>query len=376
MKKKIVLLAIAGVTLCAAIVLAIVLTSGSTGAGASNPTGSTGTVDTGAATEGTGSAKPGEDTKPSDGTEPSEDPTEPSEGTEPGEGTEPSEDQTEPSEATQPSEGTEPTEPPATEPPVTEPAPTEPPATEPAPTEPAPTEPVHTHTWNCGTNENNHWYVCSCGAVQGEGAHTFTEDGNRQTCTVCGYAKAPVTEPPVTQPPADDLHDFEGYTPETITSEVYNSWSYTKQENFHSAYYQSEMTPEVRHHFLKVTRFKGYTCTEHDDHCKNERAHNELVENLSKPCRYCGQTNCSSFTYIDPETLYYKTVKCESYDIHKDPSKYCQTCGKKKSSGGCDFTQTCTRYLGDVNCIHCGVWVEAYTCHTCKQEDIDNYNGG
>ena len=76
---------------------------------------------------------------------------------------------------------------------------------------------------------------------------------------------------------------------------------------------------------------------------------------------------------MDPDTLYIYCVDryCESYTEEKDPSKYCQTCGKPKDG---DITEICRTFISETNCTLCGQFVKRRECHTCKQEDIDAYN--
>lgn len=331
------------------------------------------------------------------------------------------------------------TEPPATEPPATEPepteepteapteAPTEEPTEEPteapteAPTEEpteAPTEPVVEVTFRdvdetvyataavnvrSGPGSDNTWLgslsrgesvkrigIGSNGwdkvVYNGETAYIFsdylslTKPADEPQPTEPPATNPPATNPPATEPPAteDDPYDFGGYTPATITWEVYSTWDRFKQMCFrnHFSSSVSSMTPEVRHNYDKATLYEGYTCTEHDDHCRDQYDHDRLMRNLATPCPYCGQLNCPSYLHVDPRDLYFETVKCEQYNELKDPMVYCQTCGKPLPYMGCDWTQVCCAYLADVVCPHCGVWTEARACHTCRQEDIDNHNKG
>lgn len=55
-------------------------------------------------------------------------------------------------------------------------------------------------------------------------------------------------------------------------------------------------------------------------------------------------------------------TKCPEYDIHKDPTEYCQVCHKKVGIG----LDKCSKYLEDMDCPVCGEPVKAEKCHHCK----------
>lgn len=161
------------------------------------------------------------------------------------------------------------------------------------------------------------------------------------------------------------------YTPADITRDQWNSMSEREQTAFMEKYPTSKMTPEERHNFY-VAQGHGYDCGYEGHACKNEAGHNRTMAGLATQCRYCGKTNCPSWLALDNDLFTtYKAEACPEYNKLLDPTYYCDDCGKPKTG---DPTEKCTQFLGDRNCHRCGVWCEAYACHTCKQEDIDNYN--
>ena len=70
-------------------------------------------------------------------------------------------------------------------------------------------------------------------------------------------------------------------------------------------------------------------------------------------CRYCGKWPCPDYDGGSRKN-------CSEYDIKKDPSYYCQTCGKSA-----DIHST---YFDDTNCHNCGKWVKAFACHICPDK--------
>ena len=286
-----------------------------------------------------------------------------------------------------------PTTPKATEPTPTTPKPTEPVATTPKPTEPVATTPKatapgHTHSYTgkvtkeatC-TASGTKTFTCSCGDVYTETikatGHNYTtkvvepttsaQGYTLYTCSVCGesYKDNYTDKLPEETKPSDE---FGGVTPDNISVSNTAGWSSDDFDWFYERYRKSMTNAQKRAYWIAY--YDDYDCGVVGHDCRNAQQH----VRFTRPCQYCGltlgcvgriRTDELGFTYCDDHY-------CYSYDVKLDPSKYCQTCGKTKNGA---HTEKCHRYLADTNCLFCGQPVKANTCHTCRQEDIDNYNG-
>ncbi|HHW45410.1 MAG TPA: hypothetical protein GXX17_00690 [Clostridiales bacterium] len=103
-----------------------------------------------------------------------------------------------------------------------------------------------------------------------------------------------------------------------------------------------------------------YNCGNPLHHCVNEAGHNYLVEIEEEGCPYCGSHSCPSFYTVDKwgYPIIDPTV-CPQYDVKKDPTKYCQDCGRPIGSK----KGQCLQFLISAYCDICGKWVEGRTCH-------------
>ena len=107
-----------------------------------------------------------------------------------------------------------------------------------------------------------------------------------------------------------------------------------------------------------------YNCGTPGHHCGGPETHAYVLNLELEGCPYCGKHNCPSFYAVDEwGNTCYTPSKCPSYDVHKDPVYYCQDCGKKCGDGS---NGTCVQFVNACSCPNCGVWVEAWTCHTCN----------
>ena len=285
------------------------------------------------------------------------------------------------------------TTPAATTPVATTPKPTEPVATTPKPTEPVATTPKattpgHTHSYTgkvtkeatC-TASGTKTFTCSCGDVYTETikatGHNYTtkvvepttsaQGYTLYTCSVCGesYKDNYTDKLPEETKPSDE---FGGVTPDNISVSNTAGWTSNDFAWWYEQHRDTMTNAQKRAYW--IARYDGYDCGVAGHDCRNAQQH----VRFTRPCQYCGltlgcvgriQTDELGFTVCDDNC-------CYSYDVKLDPSKYCQTCGKTKNSA---HTEKCHRYLADTNCLFCGQPVKANTCHTCRQEDIDNYNG-
>ena len=264
--------------------------------------------------------------------------------------------QSKPTETTAP-ETTPPTEtiPPETEPAATEPAETDPPETQPPATEPPATEPAPVE-YEYG---NHYVRILNYTPASGEHGHIYwNEDG------VGKYYHAEYSF---------DV-DYK-----TITYDIWCSWSWLTQAAFRSSQtcsYATDytMTPDENYYFDRVTLYEDYSCGYEGHYCKSKAGHEHFLEILAAGCHYCARSDCPSF-FARNEWGFNETDRylCPEYDIYRDSDFYCQDCGRPTHRINPDRTQHCFGYVYDMNCHYCGVWVEAFACHTCKQEDIDAF---
>ncbi len=108
-----------------------------------------------------------------------------------------------------------------------------------------------------------------------------------------------------------------------------------------------------------------YDCGVAGHHCDGPETHAYVTNLELQGCPHCGKRDCPSFYATDEwGNTCYTPSKCPEYDIHSDPVFYCQKCGKSTGDGS---HGTCVQFVNACNCPNCGVWVEAWTCHTCKE---------
>lgn len=113
------------------------------------------------------------------------------------------------------------------------------------------------------------------------------------------------------------------------------------------------------------TQSEPYSCGVAGHHCEGPETH-AYISNLElEGCKYCGSHSCASF-YAQDEwgNACCTPSKCPAYDVHNDPVYYCQECGMKCGDGS---NGTCVQFVNADNCPGCGEYVEAWTCHTCKE---------
>lgn len=175
--------------------------------------------------------------------------------------------------------------------------------------------------------------------------------------------ETPDVKPPVDDPDVGEEIDFGGYTMGTLTADVWKSWDGDTRKAFVDEFY-GIATPEERHNFTVQTKYNGYTCDVEKHTCTSEEFHEDFMAELARGCEYCGKSDCVSFWQYDSFSLFQYTdfTKCPEYDIHKDPSEYCQTCGMVKGVDGC------IQFIRAKNCPFCSEWVEAWTCHHCEKD--------
>lgn len=97
---------------------------------------------------------------------------------------------------------------------------------------------------------------------------------------------------------------------------------------------------------------------------------------LGTICNECGKSvgltsygkSCSKNTrnlYCECCGVYVTAYTCHTCSFVTDKVTYCSDCGKSNGNG---INGTCVQWLmGDVDCPHCGVHVSVRTCHTCGE---------
>ncbi|MCM1508427.1 MAG: hypothetical protein NC177_15055 [Ruminococcus flavefaciens] len=111
-----------------------------------------------------------------------------------------------------------------------------------------------------------------------------------------------------------------------------------------------------------TTEPKMYSCDSKNHHCATKEEHTFISSLESKGCSICGSHSCRSFYAIDEwGNNCYDITKCPKYSEKKDPSVYCEHCGKESGLGD---KGTCVRFTVDTKCPGCGKEVKAKTCHS------------
>lgn len=253
------------------------------------------------------------------------------------------------------------TEPPVTEPTATEPVVTEPPVTQPPETQPPVTEPAPTTSPKPVYEYGNHYVrILNYTPAPGEPGHIYWNENGAGK-----YYHQEFTF---------DV-DYK-----TITYEIWCGWDSLTQMAFNSSQTcghvtDYQMTPEETYYFNRITEYENYTCGFENHYCSSQGSHQRLMREIANGCYFCGKSECVSF-YARNERGLTEQDKylCPEYDVYRDPWFYCQKCNMPTWQTIQDVTKCCHSYIRSVNCYECGVWVEAFACHTCKQEDIDAWN--
>lgn len=107
-----------------------------------------------------------------------------------------------------------------------------------------------------------------------------------------------------------------------------------------------------------------YNCGTPGHHCDGPETHAYILNLELEGCPYCGNHDCASFYATDEwGNTCYTPAECPSYDVHKDPTCYCQTCGKMCGDG---TGGTCVQFVNACLCPNCGEPVDSFVCHSCK----------
>lgn len=111
-----------------------------------------------------------------------------------------------------------------------------------------------------------------------------------------------------------------------------------------------------------TTKPKPYSCGKSKHHCASKEEHTFIVSLEDKGCTICGSHSCKSFYVLDEwGNPCYDITRCPKYSEKKDPSNYCEHCGKKIGLGD---NGTCVRFTVETKCPICKKTVAAKTCHT------------
>lgn len=113
---------------------------------------------------------------------------------------------------------------------------------------------------------------------------------------------------------------------------------------------------------VQTTKATTYSCGSKNHHCSSAEDHIFVCSLEEKGCPICGSHSCKSFYALDEwGQQCYDITKCPQYSEKKDPTIYCEYCGKKMGDGS---NGTCVRFLCECDCPDCGKHVKANTCHS------------
>lgn len=165
----------------------------------------------------------------------------------------------------------------------------------------------------------------------------------------------------------EDEYIFE-VTAGTLTYEMWCSWDTFTQHNFtRFCYFSSDDNIDDKYNFRRITECDNYTCGWEDHYCYNEADHEDLLAEMARGCHYCGKTDCISFLARE-ETGFTTTDthSCPEYDVHNDPTEYCQRCGYPEWGQAKAGEIYCSKVLSfDMACHRCGEMIYVDKCHHC-----------
>ena len=169
-----------------------------------------------------------------------------------------------------------------------------------------------------------------------------------------------------TRPPSTE-YDFTGITPGNLKAEDWKSWDSEQRQAFVDTCDFDNLSLDDKYNFYLQTQFNGYDCGFEGHHCAAQEHHDQVMAEMAAGCPHCGGNDCAAFyarnmmgfTQID-------FSECPQYDITKDPTEYCQTCGLPRASKAASGELCCSKSLsGTTPCSYCGAEREAGECHNC-----------
>lgn len=175
------------------------------------------------------------------------------------------------------------------------------------------------------------------------------------------------TQPEGFVPAVDDKVDLGGVTPETLTADIWNSWTKEQKNTFNRSYIWENLSLDVKFSLRIAQECDGYNDGYDEFYFVSDEHKNDYFEKMKLGCRYCGETDCDSFygrgrtgeTEID-------YTRCAAYSETMDPTKYCQECGLPKN--GESGTKICIRTVsGDIECPFCKRMIYFGSCHECTK---------
>ena len=175
--------------------------------------------------------------------------------------------------------------------------------------------------------------------------------------------KPATTKPPTTKPPA--TKPSTSTTTPTGTTDPNHTHKYTKEyvEGWAGGAAHYVYTCACGHSYQET-----YSCGVKGHICKSKSYHESLMEYIAEGCTHCGSSECPCLLAINASGYTWPDyTPCPHYDVHKDPSVYCQTCGLV-SSGNADSGEKCCRKANkDITCSWCGKEMFAGECHQCTK---------
>lgn len=164
----------------------------------------------------------------------------------------------------------------------------------------------------------------------------------------------------------EDEYIFE-VTPGTLTYKMWCSWDTHTQFSFKRFCDWSNATIDDKYNYRRITECDNYTCGWEDHYCYSDADHEDLLIEMARGCHYCGKTDCISFLARE-ETGFTTTDthSCPEYDVHNDPTEYCQRCGYPEWGQAKAGEIYCSKVLSfDMACHRCGEMIYVDKCHHC-----------
>lgn len=173
-------------------------------------------------------------------------------------------------------------------------------------------------------------------------------------------------EPPTTPttPVVTPSPDIGGQTADTITTEVWNSWTDEQKRAFKRSVDKNSLTQDQAYNYYIVTQYGGYSCGVENHYCSSDKDHEDMLKEMALGCKYCGETDCAAF-YARGTDGFTRTdwTKCPNYDERNNPAVYCQECGLPKEGKTGD--KICVTVNREVDCPVCKKHLYPGQCHEC-----------
>lgn len=175
----------------------------------------------------------------------------------------------------------------------------------------------------------------------------------------------PTTTKPATSTPATTAPTTKPTTSTTKPVDPNHTHDYTKEyaEGWAGGAAHYVYTCSCGHSYQEA-----YSCGTEGHICKSEAYHNSLMEYITEGCTHCGSSECPCLLTINASGYTWPDyTQCPQYDVHNDPSVYCQTCGLVRSGNAESGEKCCSKANKDITCTWCGKEMFAGECHQCTK---------